>query len=297
MTISSSAIYAQQFLPVKGIVNARDLGGNEIPGGLRVKMGRLLRTAHLADATSADLSYLNSLSIGVVVDFRKEDEKQGKADKAIPGAEYISLPIDTTGAVSKTATEEEKKKFTRRKKFDVKKLIVMAAFNEKAKAVAQDMYPTLLFYPECQSQMAAFLRLVVDKGDKPILFHCTQGKDRTGIASALLLAALGADRQTIIADFDATNLVYEKDVRKYSRRVKFWGGKEDEVGVVKAFLGANTENFVKALDAIDAQYGSLDAFLQGPMGLTDADIRTLRERYLDSRLLDDAENEGNEIHD
>lgn len=266
---------------MKGIANARDLGGNEVPGGKHVKTGWLLRTAHLADATSADLAYLSSLPIGIVVDFRKEDEKQGKTDKPIPGAEYISLPIDATGSVSKTATEEEKKKFTRHKKFDVKKIIVMAAFNEKAKGVARNMYPTLLLYPECQSQLAAFMRLVVDKGDKPILFHCTQGKDRTGIASALLLAALGADRQTIIEDFDATNLAYEKDVRKYSRRVRFWGGKEEEVGVVKAFLGANTENFIKALDAVDSQYGSLEAYLKGPMSLTDTDLRILRERYLE----------------
>ena len=61
------------------------------------------------------------------------------------------------------------------------------------------------------------------------------------------------DRETIVADFDVTKLVYEKDVRKYSRRVRFRGGKEDEIAVVKAFLGCNTELFVKALDAVDAK--------------------------------------------
>ena len=139
---------------------------------------------------------------------------------------------------------------------------------------------TLLFDPDCQQQFARFFRLVLETDHGAVLFHCTQGKDRTGIASALLLAALGADRETIVADFDATNRVYEKDVRKYSRRVKFWGGKEEEVGVVKAFLGCNTENFIKALDRIDQEFGSLQAYLKGPIGLTDADIQTLRERYL-----------------
>lgn len=116
---------------------------------------------------------------------------------------------------------------------------------------------------------------------KAVLYHCTQGKDRTGIASALLLAALGADRETIIADFDATNHVYGADVKKYSRRVRFWGGKEDEVGVVKAFLGANTENFIKALDEVDRRYGSLEGYLREIIGLTDRDIQVLRERYLE----------------
>ena len=62
--------------------------------------------------------------------------------------------------------------------------------------------------------------------------------------------------------------------------MKLFGGKEEELAVVKAFIGANTENFVKALDAIDAQYGSMEAYLKGPMGLTENDIITLRNRYL-----------------
>lgn len=275
-----TSVFAQQFLPVKGIVNARDLGGYTMLDGRIVQSGRLLRAAHLADATDEDIRNLERLPVTAIIDFRKEQEKVGKADREVPGARYTSLPVDPSGNAMATATEEEKKKFSGQKKFDVKKVIVFAAFNKKAQAVAREMYPTLLFDPDCQQQFARFFRLVLETENGAVLFHCTQGKDRTGIASALLLAALGADRETIVADFDATNRVYEKDVRKYSRRVKFWGGKEEEVGVVKAFLGCNTENFIKALDRIDQEFGSLQAYLKGPIGLTDADIQTLRERYL-----------------
>lgn len=275
-----TSVFAQQFLPVKGIVNARDLGGYTMLDGRIVQSGRLLRAAHLADATDEDIRNLERLPVTAIIDFRKEQEKVGKVDREVPGARYTSLPIDPSGNAMATATEEEKKKFSGQKKFDVKKVIVFAAFNKKAQAVAREMYPTLLFDPDCQQQFARFFRLVLETENGAVLFHCTQGKDRTGIASALLLAALGADRETIVADFDATNRVYEKDVRKYSRRVKFWGGKEEEVGVVKAFLGCNTENFIKALDRIDQEFGSLQAYLKGPIGLTDADIQTLRERYL-----------------
>lgn len=275
-----TSVFAQQFLPVKGIVNARDLGGYTMLDGRIVQSGRLLRAAHLADATDEDIRNLERLPVTAIIDFRKEQEKVGKVDREVPGARYTSLPVDPSGNAMATATEEEKKKFSGQKKFDVKKVIVFAAFNKKAQAVAREMYPTLLFDPDCQQQFARFFRLVLETDHGAVLFHCTQGKDRTGIASALLLAALGADRETIVADFDATNRVYEKDVRKYSRRVKFLGGKEEEVGVVKAFLGCNTENFIKALDRIDQEFGSLQAYLKGPIGLTDADIQTLRERYL-----------------
>ena len=276
-----SSVFAQQFLPVKGIVNARDLGGYEVQDGRKVKSGMLLRAAHLAEAKDADIAYLEGLKVATVIDFRKEEEKQGKVDRDIPGARYVSLIVDASGNAMANATEEEKKKMTGRKKFDVKKIIVFAAFNDKAKAVAMNMYPTLLFTPECQQQFARFFRLVLETESGAVLYHCTQGKDRTGIASALLLAALGASRETIVEDFDATNKVYENDVKKYSRRVKLWGGKEEEIAVVKAFLGCNTENFVKSLDTIDAQYGSLLDYLKGPIGLNDEDIRILRERYLE----------------
>ena len=279
--ILSSSLYAQQFLPVRGIVNARDLGGYTVQDGKKVRNGVLLRAASLADATDDDIRYLSGLYLVKIIDFRKESEKRGKEDRMVPGAAYITLPIDASGNVAAQATEEEKKKINGGKKFEVKKIIVFAAFNEKAKKIAREMYPTLLFDPECQQQFAAFFRLVLETKNGAVLYHCTQGKDRTGIASALLLAALGADRQTIVDDFDATNRVYGKDVKKYSRRVRFLGGKEEEIGVVKAFMGCNTENFVRALDRIDREYGSINAYLTGPMGLTDNDIRTLRDRYLE----------------
>ncbi|MBQ3711779.1 MAG: tyrosine-protein phosphatase [Bacteroidales bacterium] len=273
-------ISATTLLPFKGIQNARDLGGYTMKDGRNVREGRLLRAAHLADATDSDLNLLASLHIRKIIDFRKEEELRGKVDREIPGAEHIFLPLDASGNAMEQASEEEKKKFTTRKKFDVRKIIVPLSFNEKARKVAGEMYPTLLFSPECQKAYAAFFRMLLDTEDGAVLYHCTQGKDRTGIASALILAALGAYRETIVADFDATNRIYEADVRKYSRRVRFWGGGEPEVGVVKSFLGANTDNFVKALDRIDCEYGSMEAFLKGPVGLSDSDINILKQRYL-----------------
>jgi protein-tyrosine phosphatase len=270
----------EQLLPVKSIANARNLGGYSVAGGLRLKDGLLLRAAHLADATDADLQYLASLNVKKVIDLRKDVEKQDRLDRTIPGAEYVSLPIDAAGKDGIGATEEERKKLLEGKRFDVGRIIVIAAFNEKARRVARDMYPTLIMDSECQQQYARLFRLVIDTPDGAILFHCTQGKDRTGIASALLLAALGASRETIVADFDFTNKIYAEDVKRHSRRVRLLGGGEEEIATVKSFIGANTDNFNKALDMIDNQFGSIENYLKGPMQLTDKDIATLRERYL-----------------
>lgn len=194
----------------------------------------------------------------------------------MPGAAYISLPVQPVD------NGETPQKMTNRKSFDISKVIMFAAFNEKAKTIAKEMYVRMVLRSDCQQQFAAFLREVVDTPEGAVIFHCSQGKDRTGLATAYLLSALGVDRETIIADFDKTNQVYAQDVRKYCRRVKFFGGKEEEMAVVKAFIGANTENFIRALDLIDAEYGSMDAYLRHVLGLTDADFETLRARYLNS---------------
>ncbi len=280
MFISSSE-FKQQFIPVNGIINARDLGGYIMQDGRRLRDGAFIRAAHLADATDEDLQYLSSIPIAKVIDFRKDIEMNGKTDRMVPGAEYIRLEIDASGKIVSQATEDEKRLFTGSKQFDVKKFMVMAAFNPMAQKIAQLMYPNLTNDPECQKQFSLFFRLILETENGAILYHCTQGKDRTGFASALILAALGADRDTIVADFDATNRVYEEDVRQCCQNVCLMGGKEKEIATVKSFLGANTDNFIKALDRIDREYGSIEAYLKGPIGLTDNDILTLKERYLE----------------
>ena len=280
MRISTSGL-RQQFIPVNGIINARDLGGYIMQDGRRLRDGMLIRSAHLADASDEDLQYLSSIPISKVIDFRKDIEMNGKTDRMVPGAEYIRLEIDASGKIVSQATEDEKRLFTGNKQFDVKKFMVMAAFNPMAQRIAQQMYPNLTNDPECRKQFKQFFRLILDTANGAILYHCTQGKDRTGFASVLILAALGADRDTIVADFDATNRVYEEDVRQCCQNVLLMGGKENEIATVKSFLGANTDNFIKALESIDREFGSMEAYLKGPIGLTDQDILTLRERYLE----------------
>ena len=280
MRISNSGL-KQQFIPVNGIINARDLGGYIMQDGRRLRDGMLLRSAHLADATDEDLQYLSSIPITKVIDFRKDIEMNGKTDRMVPGAEYIRLEIDASGKIVSQATEDEKRLFTGNKQFDVKKFMVMAAFNPMAQRIAQQMYPNLTNDPECRKQFKQFFRLILDTANGAILYHCTQGKDRTGFASALILAALGAGRDTIVADFDATNRVYEEDVRQCCQNVRLMGGKENEIATVKSFLGANTDNFIKALESIDREFGTIEAYLKGPIGLTEQDILTLRERYLE----------------
>lgn len=264
----------EHFLPLKGVPNARDLGGYKTTEGKTIKKGMLIRGASLATAKDSDLTMLAAYPVVKIIDFRTDFEKKGKENRSLPDADYICLPIQP---IEDGNTPEE---ITNHKSFDISKLILLAAFNEKAKVFAKEMYSRLVMQSKCQKQFAAFLREVIDTPQGAIYFHCTQGKDRAGLATAYLLSALGVGREIIVADFDMTNQVYAQDVRKFCNRVKFLGGNEEEFAVVKALIGANTENFIKALDLINAEYGSMDTYLRNVLGLTDTDFEILRERYL-----------------
>jgi Protein tyrosine/serine phosphatase len=272
----SSEFVANHILPITGILNTRDLGGYTRPDGMMVKPGLLIRGASLATAKDSDLAVLSDLHVVKVIDFRSSFEKKGMETRILPGAVYIDLPIQPVN------NEEASSLTAKHKSFNLSKLIMIAAFNDKAKTFAREMYPLMVMRPECQQQFAKFLREVTETTDGAVFFHCTQGKDRTGLAAAFLLSALGVDRESVIADFDKTNEVYARDVRKYCCRVKFFGGKEEELAVVKAFIGANTENFIHALDLINSEHGSMDTYLRNVLGLTDADFEILRGRYLNS---------------
>lgn len=271
---------AQQIIPFEGIENGRDLGGIVVQDSLQIRTGLLLRTANLSEATEGDIQYLTTLPLTHIFDFQLDSEKEEHADKDIPGAKHIDLPIDVNTPIKAKLTEPKKKK---RHFFSfLWSEPVKIAFDEQMQQAIRLAYPTAVDDSLCQRQFAAFLRQAID-ADGALLYHCAWGKDRTGIATALLLSALGVDRDTIIADFDISNRPYDKYIKRYSRRIRFWGGGEDEIATVKAAIGVNTDNFVKLLDYIDTQYGSMDAYLRGPMGLTDADIQTLRARCLERR--------------
>ena len=114
-----------------------------------------------------------------------------------------------------------------------------------------------------------------------MLWHCSQGKDRTGIGAAFILGALGADRETIVADFDRSNDSYRPLVDRFCAEIDALGGGEEQKDVVRAFMGVSTRNFCRTLDLIDAQWGSLGNYIATCLGLTEDDCRVLRERYLE----------------
>lgn len=260
------------------IVNARDMGGIIGAGGKRIRPHRLLRTAHLHDATDADIARLqHEYHLARVFDFRSIGEANALPDRDIPGATHHLLPTIDLSAERLTEQPIPQEAF-----LDLETHIVNYAFYPEVQAMAADMYPSLIRSEYSQLQYATFLRLIIESPeDSGILWHCFQGKDRTGWGAAFLLSALGVCRENIINDFDLSNAAYQELVARLHAEIDTRGGKEPEKEVVQAFMGVSTNNFRRTLDIIDHEFGGMQDYLRNQLLLSHDDILRLRRRFLD----------------
>lgn len=258
------------------IINARDLGGMTGHDGRKVRSGMLLRTAHLHDASDADIRRLrDEYRLRRIFDFRSVGEAEFLPDREVEGATHHLLPtIDLSEErISGQAIPQEAF-------LDLENHIVNYSFYPEVQQMAADMYPSLIRSEYSQLQYAAFLRLIVETPDGGVLWHCFQGKDRTGWGAAFVLFALGVDREAIIEDFDLSNTAYRELVSRLNNDIIARGGGEAEMDVIQAFMGVSTKNFRLTLDLIDREFGSMQNYLQDRLFLTTADLRLLRKRYL-----------------
>ena len=260
---------------LEGVINARDLGGIRI-GGKTVKPGLLLRTGHLNEVSDESVRHLSQdLHLKKIFDFRTLQEAAFQPDREIPGAEHILLPTLDVEAEKASGEAVPQETF-----LNLPAHIVQLSFTRLFQQKARQLYPSLVLSEFSQLQYATFLTLILETEEGSVLWHCSQGKDRTGIGAALILGALGADTETIVEDFDRSNEVYRPVVDKLCAEVVEAGGGEKEMDVVRAFMGVSVKNFRYALKLIDANWGSIPGYLEEAMGIMDDDLAVLRARYL-----------------
>ena len=259
------------------IVNARDLGGLIGAGGKRIRPHRLLRTAHLHDATDADIERLRKeYNLCRIFDFRSLGEFQAFPDREIEGVQHHLLPTIDMRAEQQTGKPIPDEAF-----LELDRHIVNYSFYPEVQMMAANMYPSLICSEFSQLQYAAFLRLIVEAPeDGGILWHCAQGKDRTGWGAAFLMFALGVEKETVIDDFEESNIAYKPMVERLNNEIIARGGGEKEMEVIQAFMGVSTPNFISTLDLIDREFGGMSNYLRDILCLTNEDIQLLRKRYL-----------------
>lgn len=256
------------------IQNFRDLGGIVNREGRTVRHGLLLRSAALVQASDSDIELLSKVyRVRTVVDFRSDHEVMLSPDRDIPGSINIHLPmIDSNGNVWRDIMGDSIDG-------DPLEMLVRRAGMPLVQQLARDMYIDLTMKPLAQRQYARFMRLVADTTGGAVLWHCSQGKDRTGVGAALILAALGCDRESIVNDYDISNLHYAAQVDGFIRSMNVTD--PNAIMVIRTFVGANVDYFCQALDAMEKEYGTLYGYVRDCLGLGEQEIQILRDRYLE----------------
>jgi protein-tyrosine phosphatase len=254
-----------------GIRNFRDVGGLPTTDGRRLRYGRLYRSGHLAHATEDDVSFLASLELHTIFDFRSStDIAMEGPDVDLPDVRNVNMPLSdpASGADFWTTVRDG----------DLSALHdVLGNGQGIARMVAA--YRTLI--QERTAEHGRLLRLIAEEESVPVLLHCAAGKDRAGTSIAVILLALGIDRAAIKQDYLLSN-----DLHRRYRITR--GADADPVSVpevmelISPLFEARVEYLAAAFDTIDEVWGSSDRYLAEGLGCTAEHRERLRALLLEN---------------
>ena len=227
-----------------GSKNVRDLGGIAVEEG-RVRERLLLRGGNLHALTKRDASLLrDQYGLALVIDLRTATERDEKPDAEIPCVENIHLPIFAESAAGITHERSTKK---------------LSNTDERIPDL-NALYAHMVS-DACLENLAACVNAIVDSAieNRTVLFHCTEGKDRTGLISALLLAMLGASREAIMSDYTATNVVVARKAKRYSFLARL-AGRKSTAEKLQAVFTAREEYLDSAFAKILNDWDDMERF-------------------------------------
>ena len=251
--MQTPAHHMTRHIAFEGASNFRDLGGYQNQNGECVRQGIVYRSARLNPLSTADLNVFATLNIRSICDFRGDEERQEKPTQlpiaAPPDIHHLTIPASITDEVMAL--------------YHANNLTGQAAHNLMMKAYQSYVTEHVAVYRK-------LFDLLTDPANQPLLFHCTAGKDRTGVAAALILSALDIDRDTILHDYLLTNELWDNS--SADRK-----GLPDDV--CDALLSVRADYLNVAFDVIESEHGSVDRFLEVGLGV-DAKRRELLRKLL-----------------
>ena len=260
----------------KKIKNARDFSGIRTRSGKVIHNKRLIRSDCLYKATEKDVAHLQRLGVNLILDLRTAQEASEKPNVPVPGTETLSISV----------VDEQTTGITREDGGTIHSMTKNADSRADLRSKVPDlsvMYPKVALDRGAQTRFGEAVRTVMewvadDKGT--VLFHCTAGKDRTGILALILLEALDVPRQAIYHDYMLTNLSANHESRKYYFLALVF--KLDRKLARKAYYALRCER--RYLDAfyaaVEKEYGSVSEFTRTALGVPDELVARFREAML-----------------
>lgn len=255
-------------LPLQSLPNTRDLGALVTEDGRHILPRKLLRSGEIYHVSIADQEMLTEeYRLRTVIDLRTTAERRAKPDTIMPGVEYYHIPIldeETIGISHEGGLAE-----------------MLLNFGGNAQQYMEKQYESLIRDQFSVKQYARFLDVLLHQEDGAILWHCSAGKDRVGVGTALLLCALGVPREVICQDFMRTNAYLEGELQYMLRFLEARTEVQENVADNLRILFKVKESYIDAVfNAIEKDYGTVDRFLRRALYLTPKAIEDLQEKYL-----------------
>jgi protein-tyrosine phosphatase len=241
-------IVAERRLPLEGAVNMRDLGGYRCDGGRRMRWGRLYRSDGLARLTPADLAAVEEMDLKLICDLRTRPEAAQAPDRLPHGSAsgYLALPV-VLGRLS------PRDAFNRIENGDVGWL---------TEDFMRDGYRRAL--ESHAREWGLLFERLADPAQLPALFHCSAGKDRTGIFAALVLLAMGVSEATVIHDHQLSNGYIADFQKRIRKRIRSFGVDPDRL---MPYLTAPPDAIASLIAHIGDRYGDAAGYLNHRCGV------------------------------
>lgn len=259
-----------QLIGVTSGRNFRELGGYETLSGKKIKMHKLLRTGNLADLSPFDKQFLTDYGAKYDVDFRSKEEVDNQPDRVPDGVEYIYDPVfseDLTNS-SKSITDLDTQAHDD----------ADFGFNHMHYA-----YEDMIESEPAQKAYRKFFDVLLENtvDGESVIFHCTAGKDRTGLGALLALSALGVPLNTIKKDYLLTNITTKDFVDSMVEHARQNGKNENVLQSIRDIQSVRSEYLDHAVKVLNDEYGGINNYLRDVMKLSSADIMKLRNIYLE----------------
>jgi len=266
----------RQSIHLNSIKNSRELGGYATADGRKIKSGVLLRTGRLNEISEKDIRKLkDTYRLGHIIDFRMSMELPDSPDPAIDGAEYHHLDvIDISSFFSDVDIPD----------FDITKLdpFEVAELTIKSGIQNDRMYIGFLSCDTGKKAFGDFFRILLSADrETAVLWHCTSGKDRTGLAAMLLLSAFGVDEEVIVDDYLLTNEYNAQRIEGARQLMIKKGYDEDFITQAVIVFDAVDESYMRnALSYLKKEYGSVLGYIKDGLKISQKEIDSLKEKYL-----------------
>jgi protein-tyrosine phosphatase len=256
-------VFAQRNVPLAGSINFRDLGGYGTGDGRRVHWGRLFRSGHMANLSAASLEQFAALDIRAVCDFRTEQERTTEL-RGLPNNPRLEVLGITPGIGDSHF-------------FD--RLFNSTEDPQKVVEAVQEMMRVLVLVAAPRYQR--MFELLLEGAPGALLINCSAGKERTGLASVLLLTALGVPRTTILYDFMLSKRYFpaEAEIPRVITKYSVRASAEVARKVIMPLLETRESYLQSAFAAIDERYGSGEGMLQTLYGLGPGELARLRDLF------------------